>query len=110
MNAAVQGLYPTAQDKDGLHKDLWQQNVKLTDSTPVEVLERVETMYGFAQKNFAGVGYSAIPAGFAHGEFAMTADGTWSEPTIASAVGSKFEFGYFPSRRATTRRTTRCPA
>ena len=96
MNSAVQSLYPTGQDKQDLHKALWQQKVKLTDSKPVEVLNRVDTMYGFAQKNFAGVAYSAIPAGFANGEFAMTADGTWSEPTIASAVGSKFEIGYFP--------------
>jgi raffinose/stachyose/melibiose transport system substrate-binding protein len=96
MNAAVQGLYPTAQDKETLDQGLWQQKVKLTDSKPLQVLDRVQTMYGFAQKNFTGVSYSAIPAGFANGDFAMTADGTWNEPTIASAVGSKFDFGYFP--------------
>jgi len=96
MNAAVQGLYPSAKDKEDLHEALWQQKVKLTDTKPVEVLKRVESMYGYAQKNYSGVSYSAIPAGFANQEFAMTADGTWNEPTIASAVGSKFEFGYFP--------------
>jgi raffinose/stachyose/melibiose transport system substrate-binding protein len=96
MMSAAQGLYPTALDKQNLDKGVWQKTVKLTDSTPVKVLKRVQTMYGFAQKNFTGVAYSAIPAGFAKGEFAMTADGTWNEPTIASAVGSKFKFGYFP--------------
>ncbi len=96
MNAAVQGLYPTAKDKEALNQGLWQQTIKLTDTKPLQVLDRVQTMYGFAQKNFAGVSYNAIPAGFANGDFAMTADGTWNEPTIASAVGSKFQFGYFP--------------
>jgi raffinose/stachyose/melibiose transport system substrate-binding protein len=96
MNAAVQGLYPTAQDKETLNQGLWQHTIKLTDPKPLQVLDRVQTMYGFAQKNFAGVAYSAIPAGFANGDFAMTADGTWNEPTIASAVGSKFDVGYFP--------------
>jgi raffinose/stachyose/melibiose transport system substrate-binding protein len=96
MISAVQSLYPTAQAKADLSKGLWQQKIKLTDSTPVEVLDRVQTIYGFAQKNYAGVSYNAIPAGFANGDFAMTPDGTWNEPTIASSVGSKFAFGYFP--------------
>jgi raffinose/stachyose/melibiose transport system substrate-binding protein len=96
MMSAAQGMYPTAESKATLDKALWQKSVSLSDATPLKVLDRVQTMYGFAQKNFTGVAYSAIPAGFAKGEFAMTPDGTWNEPTIASAVGSKFEFGYFP--------------
>jgi raffinose/stachyose/melibiose transport system substrate-binding protein len=96
MLAAVQGLYPTAQDKADLSRDLWTQKAELTDSKEVQVLQRVSTMYGFAQKNFQGVPYSAIPSGFAKGEFAMVPDGTWSSPTIAAAVGNTFEFGYFP--------------
>ena len=96
MVSAAQGLYPTAADKATLDQGLWQKKVSLTDAMPVKVLSRVSSMYGFAQKNFTGVAYTAIPAGFANGDFAMTADGTWNEPTIASAVGSKFKFGYFP--------------
>jgi raffinose/stachyose/melibiose transport system substrate-binding protein len=96
MLAAVQGLYPTAQDKENLNKDLWTQKAKLTDTKPTQVLDRVSTMYGFAEKNFAGVPYSAIPAGFAKGDFAMVVDGTWSTNSIGAAVGSNFEFGYFP--------------
>jgi len=96
MVSAVQGLYPSAQDKTSLNQGLWQKKVSLTDALPVKVLDRVSTMYGYAEKNFTGVAYTAIPAGFANGEFAMTADGTWNEPTIASAVGSKFKVGYFP--------------
>ncbi|MGA8113201.1 MAG: extracellular solute-binding protein [Actinocatenispora sp.] len=96
MLAAVQGLYPDAKDKDDLSRDLWTRRARLTDSKPVSVLDRVASMYGYAQKNFSGVPYSAIPSGFAKGQFAMVPDGTWSSPTIAAAVGKKFGFGYFP--------------
>ena len=96
MLAAVQGLYPTETDKAALQKGLYKGTVKLTAPKPVEVLDRVKTMYDFAQPNFAGVSYQSIPSGFASGSFAMTADGTWNEPTLAAAVGNKFQFGYFP--------------
>ncbi len=96
MLAAVQGLYPTAQDKDALNRTLWTKHTGLTDPQAVQVLDRVSAMYGFAQKDFAGVPYSAIPSGFANGDFAMVPDGTWSSPTIAAAVGKKFGFGYMP--------------
>ena len=96
MLTAVQGLYPTAADKVALNQGLWQNKVKLTDSKPVQVLDQVQTMFGYAQRNFSGVAGSTIAAGFANGEFAMIPDGTWDTPTVASAVGSKFDFGYFP--------------
>ena len=96
MLAAVQGLYPSTTAKDALSKGLWEKKIKLTDTQPETVMNRVQQMYGFAQPNFAGVAYSAIPAGFASQQFAMTPDGTWDNPVIASAVGSKFSYGYFP--------------
>ncbi len=96
MLASVQGTYPTAQEKIDLHRTLWTTHTGLTDLKAVQVLDRVSTMYGFAEKNFAGVPYSAIPSGFAKGDFAMVPDGTWSSPTIAAAVGKKFGFGYMP--------------
>jgi raffinose/stachyose/melibiose transport system substrate-binding protein len=96
MLASVQGLYPTAQAKIDLHRTLWTAHSGLTTPQAVQVLDRVSTMYGFAEKNFAGVPYSAIPSGFAKGDFAMVPDGTWSSPTIAAAVGKKFGFGYMP--------------
>lgn len=96
MNAAVQALYPTPEDKQDLARGLWDQSVSLTDDGPQEVLDRVQQFYDFAQPNFAGVDYAAIPSGFANGEFAMTVDGTWNYPTIAAAVGENFEWGYFP--------------
>lgn len=96
MNAAVQSLYPSADDKNALAKDLWSGKAKLDDGTQLEVLERVQSVYDAAQKNFAGVGYDAIPGEFAKGSFAMTVDGTWNQTTIDAAVGGAFEYGYFP--------------
>jgi raffinose/stachyose/melibiose transport system substrate-binding protein len=96
MLAAVQGLYPTAADKDALATGLWDNSLSLTDGTQLQVLERVKSLYDMAQKNFAGVGYDAIPSGFANGDFAMTVDGTWNQTTIDAAVGDAFEYGYFP--------------
>ena len=96
MLAAVQGLYPTQADKEALAKDLWTRKASLDSGAPAEVLERVATMYGFAQQNFAGVAYASIPAAFAGGQFAMTPDGTWDQTTIDAAVGGKFDYGYFP--------------
>jgi raffinose/stachyose/melibiose transport system substrate-binding protein len=96
MIAAVQGLYPSTADKEALLKGLYDGDVKLTDRKPAQVLERVQQIYSFAQPNFAGASYQSIPAGFASGAFAMTPDGTWNEPTLASAVGSNFDIGYFP--------------
>lgn len=96
MISAVQGLYPTQADKDALAKGLWTKKVSLTSATTTKVLDRVNTMYQYAEPNFAGVSYAAVPAGFAAGKYAMTPDGTWDQPTIASAVGNKFQYGYFP--------------
>jgi raffinose/stachyose/melibiose transport system substrate-binding protein len=96
MISAVQGLYPTQADKESLAQDLWQKKVTLTDSKTETVLDRVKQIYGFAEPNFAGVSYAAVPAGFAAEQYAMTPDGTWDQPVIASAVGSKFSYGYFP--------------
>ena len=96
MLAAVQGLYPTAQDKNGLAEGLWKQTLKLTDTKLEAVLERTKAMFDYAQQNFAGFSYASIPSGFINGKFAMTADGTWDETTIASAAGADFSFGYFP--------------
>lgn len=96
MLSAIQGLYPSQADKNQLASDLWKKKVKLTDPKSVEILDRVKQMYDFAEPNFSGVSYAAIPAGFAAQDYAMTPDGTWDIPVIASAVGSKFEYGYFP--------------
>lgn len=96
MLAAVQGAYPTQKDKDALAEDLWKQKVSLSSGKPAQVLDKVQQLYDLAQTNFAGVSYAAIPGDFANGQFAMTADGTWDQTTIAAAVGSKFEYGYFP--------------
>jgi raffinose/stachyose/melibiose transport system substrate-binding protein len=96
MLASVQGLYPSVADKDQLAQGLWKRGVSLTDATNATVLQQVKDMYSWAEPNFAGVSYASVPSGFASGQYAMTSDGTWDEPVITAAVGSKFQVGYFP--------------
>jgi raffinose/stachyose/melibiose transport system substrate-binding protein len=96
MLGAVQGQYPSTADKNALAKGLWKGKVSLTDSQNEAILDQVQQAEGFAEKGFAGVAYDSIPANFAAGDYAMTVDGTWDETTIAAAVGSNFQFGYFP--------------
>lgn len=96
MLGTVAGTYPTLADKEQLVEGLWKNTVSLTDPQPLSVLEKTETIFQNAQPNFAGTGYDQIPAGFAAGDFAMTIDGTWNEPTISAAVGGAFDYGYFP--------------
>jgi raffinose/stachyose/melibiose transport system substrate-binding protein len=96
MLASVQGLYPTADAKANLNRTLWTAHTGLTDPQAVQVLQRVSTMYGYAEKNFSGVPYSALTSGFAKGDFAMLVDGTWSTNTVTEAVGKKFDVGYVP--------------
>jgi raffinose/stachyose/melibiose transport system substrate-binding protein len=97
MLAAVQGLYPTTQDKQALAESLWKQKTKLTDSKPLEVMTRTKSMYDLSQSNFAGVPFASIPADFVAGKFAMVVDGTWDTTTYQqAAAGKNFQFGYFP--------------
>ena len=96
MLGAVAGAYPTAADKAALAQGLWENTTSLTDPAPLGVLEKTETIFQNAQSSFSGTGYDEIPSGFAAGTFAMTADGTWNEPTIKTAVNGAFDYGYFP--------------
>jgi len=96
MLASVASLYPTAADKQQLAKDLWTNRAKLTDPTEVKVLEQTEYVLKNSQQGAAGADYTSIPSGFAAGDFAMTVDGTWDQPTLAAAVANKFDYGYFP--------------
>jgi raffinose/stachyose/melibiose transport system substrate-binding protein len=96
MLAAVQGAYPKQADREQLAENLWSHKTSLTDPGQVAILQKVQTIYGLAQKNFAGDAYTNLPAEFASGSFAMVSDGTWDQTTLAQAVGSKFDMGYFP--------------
>lgn len=96
MLGVVGSTYPTVSDKEKLVEGFWKNTVSLSDPAPVSVLEKTETIFQNAQANFAGTGYDEIPAGFAKGDYAMTIDGTWNEPTIKSAVAGAFDYGYFP--------------
>ncbi|MCL2489687.1 MAG: extracellular solute-binding protein [Propionibacteriaceae bacterium] len=94
--AAVQGVYPDTASKQQAMQGLWTQTLKLTDSDPLKVLQTVQQIYSFADPNFPGIAYADIPAAFAKGTYAMTPDGTWNSPVIASAVNGAFDVGYFP--------------
>lgn len=96
MLASVASLYPTADDKQQLAKDLWTNKAKLTDPTEVKVLQQTEYVLQNSQEGAAGADYTSIPSGFAAGDFAMTVDGTWDQPVIDAAVAKKFDYGYFP--------------
>jgi raffinose/stachyose/melibiose transport system substrate-binding protein len=96
MLGAAGSLYPTREDKQSLTDDLWAQKASLTDEKELSVLQKVKTVFDNAQANFSGAGYDDIPAGFARGDYAMIADGTWNQPTIDKAVAGAFDYGYFP--------------
>ena len=96
MLGVVQSLYPTAQDKEDLAKGLYEGKVKLNQGKQLEVLEKVQKLYSYAEPNFAGVPYATMTSDFVHGKFAMMSDGTWNTTTIQQAGGNSFDFGYFP--------------
>lgn len=96
MLAIVQSSYPTAQEKQDLMKGLYEGTVKLNEGKQLEILKKLETIYGYAQPNFAGVNYQTMTADFVKGKYAMMSDGTWNTATLAQAGGKDFQFGYFP--------------
>jgi raffinose/stachyose/melibiose transport system substrate-binding protein len=96
MLGVVQSLYPTTQDKEKLAKGLYAKSVKLNEGKQLEVLQKVQKLYSYAEPNFAGVSYATMTSDFVNGKFAMMSDGTWNTTTIQQAGGSKLDFGYFP--------------
>jgi raffinose/stachyose/melibiose transport system substrate-binding protein len=96
MLGVVQSLYPTSQDKERLAKGLYAKSVKLNEGKQLEVLQKVQKLYSYAEPNFAGVSYATMTSDFVNGKFAMMSDGTWNTTTIQQAGGSKLDFGYFP--------------
>ena len=96
MLGVAQSLYPTAQDKQDLAKNLYGGTAKLNEGKQLQVLQNVDKLYSYAEPNFAGVSYATMTSDFVNGKFAMMSDGTWNTTTIQQAGGSKLDFGYFP--------------
>lgn len=94
MLSVVQSLYPTAQAKDDLAKGLYEHSVALNDGKQLEVLQKVQQLYGYGQSNFAGSNYNQMTAEFLGGKAAMISDGTWNVGSLREA--DKVDFGYFP--------------
>jgi len=94
MLSVVQSLYPTAQAKQDLAKSLYEHSAKLDEGKQLEVLQKVEQIYTYGQKNFAGSNYSQMTSEFLTGKAAMISDGTWNVGSLREA--DKVDFGYFP--------------
>jgi raffinose/stachyose/melibiose transport system substrate-binding protein len=92
MEGLVQSVIP---DMAGFDEGLWTGTRKFTDPDSIEVLQKQQQTYSFANPKFPGVGYDTIPGSFAKGESAMVVDGIWSAPAITSAAPD-LDFGYFP--------------
>ncbi|MCA0251528.1 MAG: extracellular solute-binding protein [Actinobacteria bacterium] len=60
MLAVAQSLYPTVQDKQALAKGLYDYSIKLNEGKQLDVLQKTEQIYTFAQDNFAGSNYSQM--------------------------------------------------
>jgi raffinose/stachyose/melibiose transport system substrate-binding protein len=96
MLGIVSGLYPSGDAEQELMDGLWGGTLKLDEGKQLTVMERVETVFQAANKNFAGEGYDVQPSEFAQGKFAMLPDGTWNHTVITEAVAGAFEIGFFP--------------
>ncbi|MCW3159113.1 ABC transporter substrate-binding protein [Micropruina sonneratiae] len=94
MLSVVQSLYPTAQAKQDLAKGLYEHTVALNEGTQLEVLTKVQQLYGYGQANFAGSNYNQMTSEFLTGKAAMISDGTWNVGSLNEA--DKVDFGYFP--------------
>lgn len=92
----VQSTYPSAADKEALAKGLYGGTVKLNEGKQLDVLKKVQTLYGYAEPNFAGINYATMTADFVNGKFAMMPDGTWNTTTLQKAGANKLDFGYAP--------------
>lgn len=90
------GVYPSADEMNTLAKDLYAGTAKLNEGKQLDVLKKVETLYGNAETNFAGVTYATMTADFVNGKFAMMPDGTWNTTTLQKSGAGKLDFGYVP--------------
>lgn len=92
----AEGEYPSADAMNTLAKDLYAGSAKLNAGKQLDVLNKVQTLYGYAEPNFAGVSYATMTADFVNGKFAMMPDGTWNTTTLQKAGAGKLDFGYAP--------------
>lgn len=92
----AEGLYPSAEAMNTLAKDLYAGSAKLNAGKQLELMKKVQTLYGYAEPNFAGVSYTTMTSDFVNGKFAMMPDGTWNTTSIQKAAAGKLDFGYVP--------------
>ncbi|MGV9195312.1 ABC transporter substrate-binding protein [Microbacterium sp. MC2] len=88
--------YPTDADKTELLEGIYDGSVDLTEGAPLEVMERLQTVYDNTTPTSPGISVVESFGAFANGEFAMLFDGSWDQKSIADVVGTKFDVGMFP--------------
>ncbi len=94
MLSVAQSMYPTAQNKQDLAKALYDGTEALNTGKQLEVLQKVQELFGVGQSNFAGSNYNQMTSEFLGGKAAMISDGTWNVGSLREA--DKVDFGYFP--------------
>lgn len=92
----IQSIYPTADDKNALQKGLYDYSAKLDEGKQLDVMNKLSTIYGYAEPNFAGVNYATMTSDFVNGKYAMMGDGTWNVTTLQTSGKDRLNFGYFP--------------
>ena len=65
------------------------------DPEAVEILEKLKTLYSFAEPTFPGISASTVTASFVNEEAAILPDGTWGAQGVIKGEPD-FEWGYFP--------------
>ena len=96
MLGVIQGLYPMRLPRTNWQRVSYGGSVKLDQGKQLEVLQRVQTLYGYAEPNFAGITYPTMTADFVNGKFAMMGDGTWNTTTIQTGRGRQARLRLLP--------------
>lgn len=89
-------MYPTDADKRDLLAGIWDGSVDLTSGVPLEVMERLQTVYDNVSETSPGMSIVESIGAFANGDYAMMFDGSWDQKSIGDVVDGKFDFGMFP--------------
>ncbi|MDT3318080.1 extracellular solute-binding protein [Microbacterium sp. KSW4-11] len=92
----MEGVASTSlDDMEAFDEGLWTGSEKFTDPEAVRVLEKIQTLYSFAEPTFPGISAATVTGRFTAGEAAMLPDGSWGAAGIQEQ-NPDFEWGYFP--------------
>lgn len=83
------------EDMPAFVEGLWTGEIGFDDPEAVEILEKLKTLYSFAEPTFPGISASTVTASFVNEEAAILPDGTWGAQGVIKGEPD-FEWGYFP--------------